>query len=321
MPLLTPMPVRAIPLTDDASRILLEGIVDFAGLFPPASLALPAAVRGYAHYRGGGAGWMLGRFVCPANALEQFSEAADPLLPRDAGAIPWQLTVTGSGDTAADLAAIAAFNERHLVCFEDRGAIVDAYEVKVTTVEAVHRIAATCPASLTTYLEVPLGAPDAMDDMIAAIARVGRRAKMRTGGVTLDAFPAAETVVSFLQSCLAHGVTAKATAGLHHPLCGFYRLAYDDESPTGPMFGFLNVFLTAALLASGGSAADAVLLLNESDRSAIVVNDLHVGWRGPEQMVAFDRALLQRVRQTVLTSFGSCSFTEPVTESRALGLL
>ena len=314
------MPVRSLPLTDDAPRILLEGIVDYAGLFPPSGLAMPAAVRNYAHYRGGGAGWMLGRFVCPANALEQFSEAAEVLLPRDAGAIPWRLTVTGSGDTTADLAAIAAFNERHLVCFDDRGAIVDAYEVKAAGVEAIHRIDATIPASLETYIEVPIGAADT-GMMIAAIARTGRRAKMRTGGVTLEAFPAAEAIVEFLRCCLAHGVTAKATAGLHHPMCGFYRLAYDDESPTGPMFGFLNVFLTAAVLASGGSPADAVLLLNESDPKAFAVNDLHVGWRGPEQMLAFDRALLQRVRQNVLTSFGSCSFAEPVGESRALGLL
>jgi hypothetical protein len=265
---------------------------------------------------------MLGRFVCPASQLEAFSEAADPLLPRDAGAIPWRLTVTGSGDTLSDLAAIAAFNERHLVCFDDRGAIVDAYETKVASADDIARIGETTPESLATYLEIPLSAtPAGLDAMMAEVARTGRRAKMRTGGITQDAFPTAGAVVTFLQSCLAHGVTAKATAGLHHPICGYYRLGYDDESPTGAMYGYLNLFLTAALLARGGSRASAVLLLNESGPSAFEVNDLHVGWRGPEHMVAFDRALLQRVRQTVLTSFGSCSFTEPVEESRALGLL
>jgi hypothetical protein len=265
---------------------------------------------------------MLGRFVCPANALESFSEAADALLPRDAGAIPWRLSVTGSGDTASDLAAIDAFNERHLVCFDDRGAIVDAYETKVSSAEDIARIDAATPASLVTYMEIPLSAkPAELSAMLVAVARTGRRAKMRTGGVTQDAFPTADAIVNFLQACLAHGVTAKATAGLHHPVCGFYRLGYDGESPTGAMYGYLNLFLTAALLSRGGSRATAVLLLNESNASAFEVNDLHVGWRGPEQMVTFDRALLQRVRQTVLTSFGSCSFTEPVEESRALGLL
>ena len=34
------MPVRLPPLTDRASRILLEGLVDYAGLFAPAALAM-----------------------------------------------------------------------------------------------------------------------------------------------------------------------------------------------------------------------------------------------------------------------------------------
>ena len=76
------MPVRLPPLTDRASRILLEGLVDYAGLFAPAALAMPNAVRNYAHYRAAGAGWMLGRFICPAQSLALFSETADPLLPR-----------------------------------------------------------------------------------------------------------------------------------------------------------------------------------------------------------------------------------------------
>lgn len=316
------MPVRSIPLTDHASRILLEGIVDYAGLYPPASVAITAAARNYAHYRAGGAGWMLGRFVCPANALEEFSAAADPLLPRDAGAIPWRLTVTGSGDTDADLGAIAAFNQRHLVCFEDRGAIVDAYEAKAASVDDVFRIDRSTPPSLETYVEVPLnGSPRDIDAMVAAIARTGRRAKMRTGGTTEGAFPSAEAIVAFLQSCIAHRVPAKATAGLHHPLRGSYRLTYDNDAPCGQMFGYLNVFMTATLLANGGSQRNALLLLEESNPSAIEANDLHMGWRAPDGVVTFDRALLQRVRHSVLTSFGSCSFTEPVEESRALGLV
>ena len=138
---------------------------------------------------------------------------------------------------------------------------------------------------------------------------------------TESAFPTAESVVTFLQSCIAHRVPAKATAGLHHPLRGNYRLRYDDGAPTSPMFGYLNVFMTAALLAGGGSKTDALLLLEESSPSALDVNDLHVGWRGADGLAAFDRALLQRVRHTLLVSFGSCSFTEPVEESRALGFV
>lgn len=46
-----------------AFSALLARIVDYAGLYPPASLALASAVRAYAAYRAGPAAWMLGRFV------------------------------------------------------------------------------------------------------------------------------------------------------------------------------------------------------------------------------------------------------------------
>lgn len=313
------MPVRLPPVTDRPSRILLEGLVDYAGLFPPAALAMPAAVRNYAHYRAGGAGWILGRFVCAADALSLFSEKADPLLPRDAGAIPWRLSVTGSGHVAADLEAIAAFNERHRVCFDECGAKVDAYEVKANSVGEIVHLHEALPRDLTVYFEVPLGHD--VPDLMAAIARVGRRAKMRTGGTVATAFPPAEQVVSFLRALLEHDVIGKATAGLHHPLRGVYRLTYQDDAPTGRMFGYLNVLLAAAVVANGGSDAQALLMLDETDPGTIEFDDIHVAWHGPDGTVTLSRNILQQVRERMLVSIGSCSFTEPVDEARALGWL
>jgi uncharacterized protein (DUF2267 family) len=279
---------------------------------------MPPAVRNYAHYRAGGAGWMLGRFVCPANALELFSERADPLLPRDAGAIPWRLSVTGSGDVAADLVAMAAFNERHRVCFDECGAIVDAYEVRAASADDIARLDAQLPRELLVYLEIPTGAAR---ELIPHVAAAGRRAKLRAGGVTAEAFPATEAVITFLRECVAHQVIAKATAGLHHPLRGAYRLTYDADAPSGRMFGFLNVFLAAALVWQGGQPADAAALLEESSADALAIDEYGVTWRGPDRVIVLDRALLQHVREELLVSFGSCSFTEPVDETRALGWL
>ena len=313
------MPVRQPPLTDRASRILLEGLIDYAGLFAPAALAMPNAVRNYAHYRAAGTGWMLGRFICPAQSLALFSEKADPLLPRDAGAIPWRLSVTASADLASDLAEIAAFNERHRVCFDECGAKVDGYEIKATSVSDIERINAAIPRNLPTYIEVPLD--DDVNAHVAAIARVHRRAKARMGGTTSEMMPSAETVVQFFKACLAHGVTAKATAGLHHPLRGVYRLTYEPDAATGRMYGFLNVALAVAHLGNGGNDAEAVQLLEEADAGRIEFNDLHVAWHGPDHTITLTRDVLQRMRERGLLSFGSCSFTEPVDESRALGWL
>lgn len=311
------MPVRLPPLTERPARILLEGIVDYAGLFPPAALAMPKAVRNFAHYRASGTGWMLGRFVCPAARLEEFSAAADPLLPRDAGAIPWRLSVTGSGDVAADLQAITAFNERHRVCFDECGATVDGYETRVATVQDIVTLHHVLPASLTVWFELPLG--DDVGHLVEAVARVGRRAKMRTGGIVPEAFPPTDHIVTFLRALLTCDVSAKATAGLHHPLRGAYRLTYDADAATCRMFGFLNVLLAAAVMANGGSDELAARVLEESDPAHVEFNDTHLLWHGPDGLLSIGRAALQQVRERMLVSIGSCSFTEPVDESRALG--
>lgn len=311
------MPVRLPPLTERASRILLEGIVDYAGLFPPAALTMSAAVRNFAHYRASGAGWMLGRFICPANQLEAFSEKADPLLPRDAGAIPWRLSATASGDLSADMQAIAAFNERHRVCFDECGAKVDAYEVKAASVQEIMTLHQRLPAALETYMELPLNGD--LDALMEALARTGRRAKIRTGGVVPEAFPAAPHIVRFLRALVTHDVPAKATAGLHHPLRGAYRLTYETDAPTCRMFGFLNMLLAAAAIVNGGTDEEAVQMLEESNETTIMFSETQLSWQGPDGLVTFNRPLLQQVRERILLSVGSCSFTEPVDESRALG--
>ena len=277
------------------------------------------AVRNFAHYRAGGDGWMLGRFVCPATALEEFSHAADMFLPRDAGAIPWRLTVTGSGDAENDRDAIAAFNTRHRVCFDECGAIVDTYETRVDSEESIARVSGAFDTETTLYLEIPVRSDPAL--LLECIGSVGRRAKVRTGGTTADAFPSPSELARFLSLCVSNGVIAKATAGLHHALRGSHPLTYEAGAQCATMYGFLNVFLAAALLTAGATEIEAIAMLQEGDWSNFEVNDLQVGWRGPERAQVLDRVLLAQVRRNVLVSFGSCSFTEPVDESRSLGLL
>ncbi|MEZ4387394.1 MAG: hypothetical protein R3D98_07400 [Candidatus Krumholzibacteriia bacterium] len=66
----------------DARASLLEGLIDYAGLFPPAALDLPTALRRYdAHQRGNDAR-LLGRFVLPAARLPELTPWLDgPWLP------------------------------------------------------------------------------------------------------------------------------------------------------------------------------------------------------------------------------------------------
>ena len=196
---------------------------------------------------------------------------------------------------------------------------MDAYERKVLSVHDVEHTAAVTPPEWLTYLEVPLDGD--MEAIIAAIARVGKRAKLRMGGTTPDLIPPPSAVVRFLQACATHGVVAKATAGLHHPLRGTYRLTYAPDAASSRMYGFLNVALAAAHVHRGGSALETMQLLEESNAERIAFSDTHIVWHGPDHALTFTRDLLLQMRQQGLVSFGSCSFTEPVDESRALGWL
>jgi hypothetical protein len=49
-----------------SAKTLLSGLIDYAGLFPPAGLSMDEAVRNYMRYREGEHAWMLGKFVVPA---------------------------------------------------------------------------------------------------------------------------------------------------------------------------------------------------------------------------------------------------------------
>ena len=60
----------AHPTPATALRALLEGLVDYAGLFPPAALPMAEAVANYATYLDSADAWALGRFVVPATRLE-----------------------------------------------------------------------------------------------------------------------------------------------------------------------------------------------------------------------------------------------------------
>src|SRR5690606_4902599 len=50
------------------ARLLFDGLIDYAGLFPPAALPLAEVVARYGAYRRAATGWMLGRLVVPIEA-------------------------------------------------------------------------------------------------------------------------------------------------------------------------------------------------------------------------------------------------------------
>lgn len=287
-----------------AATALLAGVVDYAGLFPPAALEMPAAVAEYAAARANGDAWMLGRFVLPAARLGEFADAR----PRGAVATDaWALSAIVRDRTAADRQAVDTFN----AWSHDLGAAVDTVEGKPVSLDGIDWLAETYRGRADLFVEVP---GDESARWLERAKACGVKAKVRTGGLTADAFPSPAALIAFIDAALRLGVPFKATAGLHHAVRGSYPLTYAADAASAPMYGYLNVLLATAARAAGMPLEAAASLLEASDAAELRFTDQAVEWGGR----AVPIAALAAVRSQHLVSFGSCSFREPVDELQPL---
>ena len=291
-------------------RVLLSGIIDYAGLFPPSQVSMPEAVINYATYRGSNYGWMLGRFVTPAARLEEFIESARDLLPRG-GNDPWRLSVIAGEDINETIRTVREFNR-----VNGKGALADVIEVRANTISKIENTVAALPAEIAAYFEISTG--ELLPDLVATLALKGQRAKLRTGGVTQQDFPSSKAIIRFVRTCMAANVPFKATAGLHHPLRCFRPLTYAEDAPQGTMHGFLNMLMMAGFARESFRVSLLEELMEEEFEEVFAFSELGVQWRDQHTLSI---AHLEWLREKGMHSFGSCSFDEPIADLRALGLL
>jgi hypothetical protein len=290
---------------------LLAGIIDYAGLFPPAELELPAALANYRSYQGSPDAWALGRFVLPAARLMELAALLrrDCRLPEPLAGQGLPLSVVFGAATAEAMTAVEGF-EREA---EGAGARIEAVEAKAGSESAARTLLASIAPRWKRYLEVSLG--DGSEAVLDAIAAGGGFAKLRMGGTTADAFPDPDEVIRYLEGAAARKLPFKATAGLHHALRDRHRLTYAVDSPSGVMYGFLNLLLAAAILWTGGTPATAREALLETDPRAVRVAGSALSWK----QVCLDGAAARALRSDFVHSIGSCSFREPLDELAAGG--
>jgi len=323
-----------------SSAALLCGIIDYAGLFPPAALPSDQALENYARYLGEKEAWLLGRFVCPAARLQEIVPLASKL-PR--GMKPLVIAVVGRGgkdaqdyfaNVKADLGDMARLRETL-----GDAVSVTAYEVRLPasafsplkTNQLSSLIATTAylcetagPSSLTPFFESPLTDRAALlaviqalhDDHHSSEARARRRClpagfKLRAGGLEPAAIPTSAQVALVLGACAAARVPFKATAGLHHPLRHY------NKEMNAVMHGFVNVFAAGCLAMVHHLNEETVLaIVDEQDGAKFLLAPDGLRWRGLEA----NAAAIAEARM-VFTSFGSCSFDEPRDDLRRLGWL
>jgi hypothetical protein len=300
-----------------ALRALLAHSIDYAGMFPPCSLALDTALRNHAEYVRSPEAWMLGAFVLPT---EQF-DATRQLLSQFDTQHPLRVAALGAKTPSADVfleavddadAAIRSLS-RHNVDLISMSHL-EMFLPKDVDVASLNE-ARSILGDLPVFWEAP---PDRAEQSIALLTEFNSDAdsatfgyKLRTGGVTADAFPTSMQIAKALVTPATHQLPLKFTAGLHHPL-----RQYREEVKT-KMHGFLNV-LGAAVLAAEHQwdANQTAIMLDDENADSFSFSDDFFSWREWR----LDTKRLQYRRRFVV-SFGSCSFDEPRDDLRELNLL
>jgi hypothetical protein len=270
------------------------------------------ALESYASYLESPDRSALGRFIVPISRLKELEDSGSDLMPSGDSSEPWRLSVLVADDVRSAAAEMLQFNDRHSPESDAGRAVIDVVELKASTANEIGPQRNDLPARFVAYFEIPIISDVA--PLVKAISSVGARAKIRTGGIAPEAFPRAERIVDFLAACKHEGVAFKATAGLHHAVRGEYRLTYEPGSLKASMYGFLNLFVAAALLYTGESEDTALASLEDNDPTAFSFSGDAIQWR--EKRIALAQIVNFRSRFGI--SFGSCSFREPIDELAAV---
>src|SRR5215469_842182 len=287
-----------LPMTSQ----LLRGLLDDASLFPPASLAMPAAVAAHQRHLLAWYSSLCGPFVCADTRLAELRTA---LTAGNHAAIDLSLVVTGGADavpTALD--AVASDPRLRLrgveVPVARDGDVAEAVAAVVTALDGAPLAAAA------GYVEIPLRAiadPATAGQLLAMVDSHGYRPKLRTGGVTAESFPDEATLASCLTAVIDRRTPFKCTAGLHHAV-------RHTAADTGfEHHGFLNVLIAVAASSHGASTEEVHDLLAERDAATVAARIAGLD----DEAIADSRYLF--------ISFGTCSTDEPVADLVALGLL
>jgi hypothetical protein len=289
-------------LSGDLQRSLLHDLLDDASLFPPGNLPMPKAVAAHVGHESAWFSDLTGPFVCPETRLTELGRALTT------ASIPWiDLSVVVTGGAAAvttAIDAVAVDPRLRLRAVEVPAAKGDEPAQAITDVAAA--LDQVPLAGATGFIEFPLTAiadPASAGPLLELADQRGYRPKLRTGGVTREAFPGEQVLAGCLAAVAGRRIAFKCTAGLHH------AVRHTEQATGFEHHGFLNV-----LLAVGAAAADASV----GEVTAILAQ------RDPGWIAAAVRALDPEAAAEIrwlFTSFGTCSTDEPVADLVSLGLL
>ncbi|MGI9585933.1 MAG: hypothetical protein ACR2N7_10125 [Acidimicrobiia bacterium] len=287
----------------DARTAAFAALIDYAGLFPPASLSMEDAVREYADATASPRSWAFGRFLCPASRLEELAGVATSSFHRGDGG--WSIGVVFDVDPGPSAAVAHDFNVEMSPAIE-----VSAAEARITdpTPKGIGELIDTIGSigtDVVAFLEVDRRSSitrqvAATVTELASRSRAGG-AKIRCGGTTADLFPNVEEVTEFIVAASTNRLAFKATAGLHQPVRHF------DQELAVWRHGFVNILVADAAADDGQSHSVVEAIVRETDPAAFSIGASMARWKD----VSIPGSALRRTRTNGFVAYGSCDLAEP----------
>lgn len=321
----------------------LSDIIDYAGLYPPSELPLEEAFSKYLSHIEQKEAWMLSKFVVGTGLLSELITLidAEPESPS-----PFKITLVGAASDDVDGFKKVIDNTveaiENALAFTAKKIRVSTLEIKVPLVclkdenssdlqaaigYAVQSMAKSKLLPHQIFFEVPGFDFDIKyaKELVQGIHRHNEWLesnekenysfsgfKIRCGGVEAFQFPPTDYLAEAISFSRQNDVPLKFTAGLHHPVRHF------NDSVQTKMHGFLNVF-GASLLSYSKKLSEAELLeiLNDENASNFSFRKSAFSWK--THSISLEE--LHMFRSLSVTSFGSCSFDEPVEDLQELNLI
>ncbi len=309
---------------------ILEGLFDYAGLFPPASLNMEAAAEEYLEHLAGPERTMVGPFVVPSARLDDMRSAFEA---HETGTTFTLLPRSGQDELDADLRAAKRLEEQSGEAFRCVAVEIRLPDIRVDAAQFASMVRIALEKSGLTpehvFLEIPRGddfedrlAPY-FDALTAASGKPLFAGKLRCGGPTPADHPSSREIAQFILAGIRARCPFKFTAGLHHPFRHF------STDPEVIMHGFVNVMVATAI----GAAIEGPLKLKDgpvdgddlppgvfdalSTTVAILEEYTPQMFRAVGNQIRWkefrlEPDALRQVRSELALGIGSCSIKEPL---------
>lgn len=296
----------------------MSGLIDYAGLFPPADLNLKSSINNYSNYIRGSRNWMMSKFILPSSKISGLN---DNLMKHFNSDFPLNLSLISS-DFYLDKVELTSLMDNFpgiVFCtgVESRIHEINQFE---SLYEKNRIVCSEFDRPIQTFYEIERNSnwENEVKQIVKQLSdlnknyRLNHGFKLRCGGVEKNHFPSSQECAIAINLCRDYNVAMKFTAGLHHPMRHF------SESVGTRMYGFFNIFIGGMMSYKFQLNIESLLeILEDENANHFQFSDNGVSWKNFD----LSQQELQKLRSEAFISYGSCSFEEPCEDLKNLGLL